>query len=179
MTFDHIVTNLNTISKSAGNNLIGTSETLRNGVGNFKINSFEIPEERVRPVSIHVPCHLKPLNDTQLGHYLAGLIDGDGHFSSRQQLVIVFNLADIQLGYYIKKKIGFGSIQKVKNKNAGLLVIASIKGLERTITLINGKIRSHNKFDQINKNIFSHLKFTDFSKTFSLNMNHTSDLNNH
>ena len=179
MTFDHIVTILNTISKSAGNDLIGTSETLRNGVGNSIGNSFEIAEERVKPVSIHVPTHLKPLNDTQFGHYLAGLIDGDGHFSSKQQLVIVFNLADIQLGYYIKKQLGFGSIQKVKNKNAGLLVIASIKGLEKTITLINGKIRSHSKLDQINKNILSHLKFTDFSKTFSLNLNQTSDLNNH
>jgi len=76
-------------SKSAGNISLfrsntrnGTSETLRNGV---VVNS-----EHVKHISEHVPKHLKPLNNEQLGHYLAGLIDGDGHFSKAQQLVIVF-----------------------------------------------------------------------------------------
>lgn len=167
------------ISKSAGNNLIGTSETLRNEVKEYNGNSFEMQEQRVKLVSIHIPTHLKPLNDTQLGHYLAGLIDGDGHFSSKQQLVIVFNIVDIQLGYYIKSQLGFGSVQKVKNKNAGLLVVASIKGLEKAISLINGKLRSHSKLDQINKNIFSDLRYADFSNNISLTLNKISDLNNH
>ncbi len=98
----HKVTNLNMISKSAGNNFIGTSETIRSEVENAKL------------VSTHVPLHLKLLNDTQLGYYLAGLIDGDGHFSSKQQLVIVFNIIDAQLAYYIKKQLGHGSVQKIK-----------------------------------------------------------------
>ena len=34
-----------------------------------------------------VPKHLKPVTFDQFGHYLAGLIDGDGHFSRKQQLV--------------------------------------------------------------------------------------------
>ncbi|KAF1839813.1 uncharacterized protein K460DRAFT_298068 [Cucurbitaria berberidis CBS 394.84] len=50
----------------------GTSEAIRNRV----VNS-----ENVKRVSDHVPRHLKPLNDEQLGHYLAGLIDGYGQFS--------------------------------------------------------------------------------------------------
>jgi len=179
MTFSHIVKILNMISKSAGNNFIGTSETLRNGVGKKESNSFEMQAERVKHVSIHVPTHVKPLNDIQFGHYLAGLIDGDGHFSSKQQLVIVFNIADIQLGYYIKKRLGFGTIQKVKNQNAGILVVASIKGLEKVINLINGKLRSHSKLDQINNNILSDLRHSNLSKNITLTTNQTKDLNNH
>jgi len=69
-----------------------------------------------------VSKHLKPVNYTEFGHYLASLIDGDGHFSSAQQLVIVFNILDIQLAsYYIKKRIGYGNVRKVNNKNAVFL----------------------------------------------------------
>ena len=55
--------------------------------------------ENIKPISVHVPKHLNPLNDDQFGHYLAGLIDGDGHFSSKQQLVIVFHSLDASLAY--------------------------------------------------------------------------------
>ena len=91
--FIDIVKKLKQWSQSAGNTFIlhsGTSETIRNNTEN---------------ISIHVPTHLKPLNDEQFGHYLAGLIDGDGHFSSKQQLVVVFSSPDVQLAYYIKKII--------------------------------------------------------------------------
>ena len=37
---------------------------------------------------------MNPLNNEQLGYYLAGLIDGDGHFSKAQQLVITFSSPD-------------------------------------------------------------------------------------
>lgn len=98
-------------SKSAGNNFkikFGTSETL--------CNETVVNLENVKPVSVHVPKHLKPLNDEQFGHYLAGLIDGDGHFSSKQQLVIVFHTLDVSLAYYIKEKVGFGNVKKLKIK---------------------------------------------------------------
>jgi hypothetical protein len=87
-------------SISAGNNYKiynGTSETLR--------NETVVKIENIKTISIHVPKHLKPVNEDQFGHYLAGLIDGDGHFSRKQQLVIVFNLLDASLAYYLKKKI--------------------------------------------------------------------------
>ena len=112
-------------SKSAGNILLlnnmplriykkksitnGTSETIRN----------EIVEnlEHVKSISKHVPSHLKLLNDEQLGHYLAGLIDGDGHFSNIPQLVIVFSSPDAFLAYYLKEKLVYANVKKVKNKN--------------------------------------------------------------
>ena len=126
-----------------------------------------------------VPTHLKPANDTEFGHYLAGLIDSDGHFSSKQQLVIVFNSLDVSLAYYVKERIGYGTIRKVKDKNAILLIIAARKGLEKVIHLINGKIRTENKFHQITKNILNHVNYTEFRKTISLKLNLDRNLENH
>lgn len=157
-------------SISAGNNFI-SSETLHNGT--------IVSLEKVKPISVHVPKHLKPLNDNQFGHYLAGLIDGDGHFSSKQQLVIVFHSLDVSLAYYIKKKLGFGNIKKIKNKNAYLLIIAANEGIKKAITLINGKFRTGNKFNQITNNILSHKNFMEFSKTINLKLNLDKDLQNH
>jgi LAGLIDADG endonuclease len=168
------VTKLKWGSISAGNIYKfknGTSETLRNETVE-KI-------ENIKPVSIHVPKHLKPVSEDQFGHYLAGLIDGDGHFSSKQQLVLVFHLLDASLAYYLKEKLGFGSVKKVKNKNAFLLVIASKKGLERVIDLINGKIRTENKINQITTNILIHNKYSDLRKRFNLKLNSNKDLNNY
>lgn len=169
------MTKLKQWSKSAGNLIFikdkGTSETL--------CNETVVNLENVKPVSLHVPKHLKPVTEDRFGHYLAGLIDGDGHFSSKQQLVIVFHSLDVSLAYYIKKRLGFGSVKKVKDKNAYLLVIASRAGLEKVINLINGKIRTENKFNQITNNILNHPKYLEFSKKISLKLNLDKDLKNH
>jgi len=152
-------------------NKIGTSETLR--------NETVITTENVKPISVHVPTHLKPVNDDQFGHYLAGLIDGDGHFSSKQQLVLVFNSLDASLAYYIKERLGFGSVHKVKDKNAIILVIAARKGMEKVINLINGKIRTENKFNQITNNILNNENYAEFRKKISLKLNLDKDFKNH
>jgi hypothetical protein len=143
----------------------GTSETIRNNTENLK------------NISIHVPKHLKPLNEEQFGHYLAGLIDGDGHFSSIQQLVIVFNYSDVQLAYYIKKIIGFGHVKKVKNKNAYLYIISNKEGIFKTIKLINGKLRTINKFNQVIKNILTNKAYSKQNIEFKIN--DSNDFKNH
>lgn len=168
-------------SKSAGNcffylltsekNKTGTSETLRDEV--------TISTENIKNVSIHNPKHLKPANDNEFGHYLAGLIDGDGHFSSKQQLVIVFNVLDIGLAYYVKKQIGHGTIRKIKNKNAVLMIVANKKGIERTVNLINNKFRTTSKLNQITNNILLDPKYLAFSKITNVNLNTSHDLENH
>ena len=140
-------------NESAGNIFIhpaypssinGTSETLRNETVNLfsfsqhmyyilqlnklysKMVTMEVEKkDSVKAVPVHIPEHLKPNNDEEFGHYLAGLIDGAGHFSSKQQLVIVFHSLDVSLAYYIKERLGFGSINQVKNKNAYLLIITA------------------------------------------------------
>ena len=152
-----------------------TSETLR-------CNS--ISSENIKQISIHVPLHIKPENDLDFGHYLAGLIDGDGHFSKALQLIIIFNELDSSLAYLIKKKIGYGNVYKVKNKKAVILVISNRIGLLKILNLINGKIRSESKLNQIYDNILTNSYFKSIFyndaenlKLFTLNLD--VDLNNY
>lgn len=159
-------------SKSAGkifNIKNGTSETLRSGIA--------VRSEQVKSVSEHVPKHVKPLNNEQFGHYLAGLIDGDGHFSKIQQLVLVFSTPDAFLAYYVKQKLGYGTIKKVKDKNAYLLTVSNKNGLLSVLNLINGKIRTQHRFNQVINNVLSNIKYNDLDKKFTINS--TTDLNNH
>ena len=153
-------------SQSAGNTLIsGTPETIRDNTENLK------------NISIHVSTHLKPLNNQQLGHYLAGLIDGDGHISSQQQLVIVFSSPDVQLAYYIKSVIGFGNVKKVKDKNAYLYIVSNKDGMLKIIDLINGKLRTINKFNQVINNVLTNSKYSNEGIEFKIN--DSSDFHNH
>ena len=159
-------------SKSAGNILNitdGTSETIRNGI---VVNS-----EHVKHISNHVPKHLKPLHDQQLGHYLAGLIDGDGHFSKIQQLVIVFSFPVAFLSYYLKEKLGYGNVKKVKHKNAYLLIVSRKQGMLKVLNLINGKLRTQHRFNQVINNILNHNRYKDLNIDFSINS--SNNFNNH
>ena len=167
----NIVKKLKQKSKSAGNILNitdGTSETLRDGI---------VDSEHVKIISDHVPKHLKPLNNEQLGHYLAGLIDGDGHFSKIKQLVIVFSFSDAFLAYYIKRKLAYGTVRKIKDKNAYLLIISKKEGILNVLNLINGKLRTEHRFNQVIDNILSHAKYKNLGTKFTINS--SNDFNNH
>ena len=166
-----IVKILRVKSESAGSNSVETSETLRNGI--------VINLEKIRLISEHRPVHLKPLNNKELGYYLAGIIDGNGHFNNKQELVIVFNLLDIQLAYFLKKEIGYGTVKKIMDKNAVLLIISDNKGIEKVICLINGKFRSVLKFDEISENILSNEKYFHFSKSVVLSLNLDNSIENY
>lgn len=153
-------------SQSAGNTLkSGTSETICNNT------------EKIKNISVHTSTHLKPLNDEMFGHYLAGLIDGDGHFSSQEQLVIVFSSPDVKLAYYIKSIIGFGNVKQVKDKNAYLFIISNKDGILKVLNLINGKVRTKNKFNQVLTNILLHPKYAKENIKFQIN--DSSSLDNH
>jgi len=167
-----IVKKLEGRSKSAGNILHiknGTSETLR--------GEIVVYTEHVKSISIHVPKHVKLLNNEQLGHYLAGLIDGDGHFSKAQQLVLVFSSPDVFLAYYIKKELGYGNVRKVKDKNAYVLLISNKQGIVKVMNLINGKVRTKHRFYQVMNNILNNDKYKDTNIHFTLNS--SNNLNNH
>ena len=124
-----------------------------------------------------MPKHSKPVNDEQLGHYLAGLIDGDGHFSKAQQLVIVFSLPDAFLAYYLKQRLGHSNVRKVKDKNAYILIVSKKTGLVNVVNLINGKLRTQLKFYQVINNILKHETYRDININFALNS--SDNLNNH
>jgi len=75
---------------------------------------------------------------------------------------------DASLAYFIKTKLGYGNIYKVKNKKAIILVVSKRNGLLKILNLINGKIRSENKLNQINNNILVNSYFKSITY-FSLN----------
>ena len=142
--------------------------------------SFSIISNNIGIRNIHTnPDSPKKDKELSFHQWLAGLIDGDGHFSSKQQLVIVFSSPDVQLAYYIKEVVGYGHVNKVKDKNAYLLIIAARKGIEKVINLINGKIRIENKFNQIINNILNQDNFLEFRKTVDFKQNLSKDLKNH
>uniref|UniRef100_UPI001D01E9B0 hypothetical protein n=1 Tax=Coccidioides immitis TaxID=5501 RepID=UPI001D01E9B0 len=154
---------------SAGNFLLkSTSETKRNNI--------EFHSENLKKISEHLPKHLKLLNDEQLGHYLAGLIDGIGQFNLNHYLVIELNSFNLALGYYIKKKLGYGRVIKVQNKNIYLFILSDFIGFIKLINLINGKLRTLNKFNQLN-NILMSPNF--LNENLILKINNTNDFNNH
>lgn len=160
----NIVKKLKRWSQSAGNTFVissGTSETLR--------NNTEFYFENIKEISNHVPKHFKPLNEEQFGHYLAGLIDGDGHFSSKQQLVIVFSSPDVDLAYYVKKTLGYGHVNKVKDKNVYLFIVSKKDGIIKVLNLINGKLRTVNKFNQVKNNILTNSKYSEQNLEFLIN----------
>jgi len=174
-----IVIKLKQRSQSAGKFINNSNEKLLKLTNNWTSETLRYKStesEHIYNISIHVPKHLKPKHDIDFGHYLAGLIDGDGHFSKALQLVLVFNELDVSLAYYIKSKLGYGNIYKVKNKKAIILVVSNRSGLLKILNLINGKLRSKNKLNQINNNIlvndyFKKCAFTDFRLNDDINLN--------
>ena len=169
------VTILKSKNRSAGFNLnykefeFNASETIHN-----KFNSIE----NIKTVSAIRPKLVRPNNNEDFSYYLAGLIDGDGHFSNINQLIIVFHINDVSLAYYIKKKLGYGSVRKVKNKNAVLLVISSKKGLETVFNFINGKLKHINKINQVNQILIKN-QFKDIRNNFQFSSSYDQNLNNY
>lgn len=165
-------------SKSAGNDTkVGTSETIRNEAVQSGSNSSYSLGKKIKPISVHVPKHSIPLNHEQLGHYLAGLIDGDGHFNKLKQLIIVFSAPDAFLAYNLKTKIGYGNVRKVDNKGAYIFVISNKAGILKILSLINGKIRTTSKYNQIIGSVLKDSYVKEFNNIFVLN--ESDNFNNH
>lgn len=104
-----------------------------------------------KKISDHQVKFLKYESSSDFGYYLAGLIEGIGHFSEKNKQVIALNIKDKRQAYLIKKKIGYGTVSKIKNKKAIKFVISSKKGIMEVLKLINGKIRTESKYKQQKK----------------------------
>lgn len=134
----------------------GSSETKHDNI-NYNIYLDKIPE--------HIPNHKKPSNDNELGSYLAGLIDGDGHFDKQNKIVIAYSIEDYSVAYWLKSQLNSGSVSQVKGKESplrgGLLaesvvyVISDSTTVVRVLELINGKLRLKYKYDQVLNNMLS------------------------
>lgn len=107
-------------------------------------------------ISQHVPSPAKIANlkDSEFGYFLAGLIEGDGWFGNNE-LHIIFAENDISLAYSIKSRIGHGHVYKIKDKRAVRYICKNKIGLSIILSLINGKLVSKPKYDQLIKHNYS------------------------
>jgi hypothetical protein len=87
---------------------------------------------------------------------LAGLVYSDGNFNLN--FTITFSLPFLPLAKYIQKRLGFGSIYQIKNKNAFTFSIGSKEGLEKVVNLVNGKLRVPFKLECIQKYLINKYK---------------------
>lgn len=99
-------------------------------------------------ISDHMEKHRKPESDEELGYYLAGLIEGDGYIGYKR-IEIAFHTDDISSAYYIKKRLGYGSVLFLKGKNSVRYVVRKLVGIEKIYKLINGKLLGQPKIDQL------------------------------
>jgi hypothetical protein len=97
-------------------------------------------------ISDHLNKENKPKNDKELGYYLAGLIEGVGYIGDCR-IEIAFHKNDISTAYYIKKRIKYGRV--LKGKNSVRYILDHSVGLEKLVTLINGKLLGQPKIDQL------------------------------
>ena len=133
--------------QSAGN---FSFSTIAKAVTKNTYNTFS----NLPKISEHVPVHKSNLNDDEFGYFLAGLIEGDGWFG-KKQLHIIFSESDTSLAYYIKKRIGYGNVYKIKNKKAVRYICKHSEGLTNIISLINGKFLSKFKYEQLIKHNYN------------------------
>lgn len=159
----------------------GSSETLRGNIKEPLLLKNEKMINTTKLISIHTPTHLRPLNNDQLGHYLAGLLDGDGYFHKNGIMTITYDIKDISAAYWLKNKLGFGSVYKIKNKNSVKLVISNSKGILRILELINGKLRTDNKYKQVLEILNNHKTINNlyYNKYKTFDINKSKDFNNH
>jgi predicted GIY-YIG superfamily endonuclease len=126
---------------------IGSSETIRQSFSIINYNSYFLRKFNNTSLASASP-------NNNFNYYLAGLIEGDGTIivpkSQRDKkgrltypsIQIVFGLMDLPLALIIQKTIGHGSISRKKGSNAYIYSINSTEGLIKTISLVNGKLKT-------------------------------------
>ena len=112
--------------------------------------------------------NIAPKSETDLGHYLAGFIEGDGHFS-KNQLIISGHENDYAFFKNLKYLLGYGEISKYTKGRALRFVVSSKAGLERVILLCNGKFVGWHKFNQLLKH--------NYDKRFNIFLQRPKDEN--
>lgn len=153
--------------------LRGKSASIGQSAGNFSFstiamavtkNTYNKSKKDSLLISEHLPKNkLNPLllNAVELGYFLAGLIEGDGRFD-KKELHIIFSENDISLAYYLKKRIGYGNVYKIKEKKAVGYICKHDKGLAFILSLINGKLVSNYKYEE--------LVLHNYSEDFNMNI---------
>ena len=106
-------------------------------------------------ISDHMKKHSKPKTDEDFGYYLAGLIEGNGSINSSKVIEITWeDPKNISSAYYIKKRIGYGTVMIQKNPVSVKYSVKHDKGIRTIINLVNGKFRDNFKLNQLIENNF-------------------------
>jgi hypothetical protein len=138
--------------QSAGNFSISTQATAPTATKNTDNNYNNLPK-----ISEHITKH-KSIGSGKaqldFGYFLAGLIEGDGWFGLNQLQINLSN-RDVSLAFLIKKHIGYGNVYKIKNKKAVIYICKHKNGLENILSLINGKLVSTFKYEQLIKHNYN------------------------
>lgn len=134
----------------------------REDLVNDNLNEVE-KSEVLLEISDHLKNHKNLLSDDEhFGYYLAGLIEGDGYFG-KNSLEISLHIKDVSTAYWLKKRLGSGSLVFVKNQKTVKFVVKNMKGLGDVLTLTNGKFLTDDKLNQWYSNngylSFLHLGF--------------------
>lgn len=121
----------------------------------------------MKKLKIHRPTKKIYTTDNDFGHYLAGIIDGEGHFSKQGQIVVSFNERDIRHALKLRSQIGYGKIRAVKDKAAVNWIISNKKGALKVMKLIHNKIRHPEKIKQFNDRLCNKYEF-EFTENSSI-----------
>jgi LAGLIDADG endonuclease len=96
------------------------------------------------------------INNIRFLEWFIGFTEGDGSFIVSKNKVyfdITQTLSDIQVLYYIKKELGFGSIiiRNEPHRNVGVFYITGQQNFYKLITIFNGNLCSEYKKIQFQK----------------------------
>lgn len=117
--------------------------------GSGLLEDLQLPTPgEIEQISDHLKKHEKPKGEDEFGYYLAGLIEGGGYFGN-QLLEILFFEKDVTLAYYIKKRIGYGSVYYIREKRACKYVLRHRAGFKYVLDLVNGKFLTYLKINQL------------------------------
>ena len=100
---------------------------------------------------LNVRHYSTEVNKNDLGSYLAGLFEGDGHiwiqktFSGKNhnpRFCITFGLKNEPLAKILLEILESGFIRYKNSDNACVIVVSSVVGLKKIVSLVNGKFRT-------------------------------------
>lgn len=115
--------------------------------------------------------------NSNLGSYLAGLIEGDGTFAIhdiksttkkyRPMIIIVFKLADLPLAEYLQELTNCGTVYKKSDRGYVLWQIQDIIGVYTIVNTINGYMRTP-KIEALNRTINWYNDYINMNKNSKL-----------